>query len=345
MSMDRAGAPACARVVVCACLALLIPSGRLPAQPPLDFGATAGVGPPLLEDTVADHSEFAGDFSAFQVASRWTVTADAILLTRTPAHETLALTQFNPVEVLNAEAFNFNWAAGPRVGIRRAGEQFDLELIHFDITGWSAFAQAFAPPNIKSATPPGSGLIIFDGSMDFTNTSQLYSTEANCRHRLTENITALAGFRWVEFRDRLQMDAFGDTYQLWTTRNHLYGGQVGLDCSLIGGASWELGLVAKAGLFGNAARGRGEAPGLPFLTQELTGARVAFLGEVGLHSTVQLTERWAVRCGYQVLWLQGIALAPDQVPRFDLPIHANSTFTTVGGLFAHGASIGLEAAF
>jgi hypothetical protein len=288
---------------------------------------------------------FGENFFGPNVDPRWTFSFDAMILDRSPGHETIVRRQVGGMEVLNAEDFDFSFEAGPRIGIRRNGDLVGLELLHFNVTGWLAHGTATAPPNIQTATPPGSGIILFAGSMEFANISKLYSTEANVRLNLTENITGLAGFRWIEFYDRLSLDTSGTTSRIWTEHNHLYGGQMGLDIMLWRGELLDICIVKKAGIYGNAAEGRGELPGAPVLDQEVTGGHLAFVGELGLNTGLRLTRNWVLVSGYNMIWIDGLALAPDQVPRLDLPIPANSTFDVSGSIFAHGGTIGLAAEY
>ena len=39
---------------------------------------------------------------------------------------------------------------------------------------------------------------------------------------------------------------------------------------------------------------------------------VAFVGELNLSLLYRLTDVWNLRAGYSALWIQGVALAPDQ---------------------------------
>ncbi len=55
----------------------------------------------------------------------------------------------------------------------------------------------------------------------------------------------------------------------------------------------------------------------------------------------QLNDYWWVRGGYQLLWIEGAALASDQVAVSD-PFHGHAAIDTNGSPFFHGAIIGLE---
>jgi hypothetical protein len=48
----------------------------------------------------------------------------------------------------------------------------------------------------------------------------------------------------------------------------------------------------------------------------------------------------AVRGGYQLMWLEGVALAPEQIPVNNLIAPAIAAVDTSGGLFLDGATVG-----
>ena len=56
----------------------------------------------------------------------------------------------------------------------------------------------------------------------------------------------------------------------------------------------------------------------------------------------RLSDMWWLRLGYNMIWLSGVALAPNQ---WDFTDTATSGTTLVGGggVFLHGANLGLEA--
>ena len=66
---------------------------------------------------------------------------------------------------------------------------------------------------------------------------------------------------------------------------------------------------------------------------------MAFVGDINLSASVQLTRTIALRGGYQLLWLAGIATATDQLPSI-----SNFPMVTVtdGSVFLHGATVALE---
>ena len=64
----------------------------------------------------------------------------------------------------------------------------------------------------------------------------------------------------------------------------------------------------------------------------------AFIGELGLQARYQVTQGLALRAGYELLWLDGVAIAPAQYTNIQ-GIDSNAT------VFYHGATVGMEYSF
>ncbi|HEY2826720.1 MAG TPA: hypothetical protein VGJ04_03895, partial [Pirellulales bacterium] len=73
-----------------------------------------------------------------------------------------------------------------------------------------------------------------------------------------------------------------------------------------------------------------------------SGGQVAFLGELGLNGNYQFTQNWFLRGGYQVFWVDGVALAPEQLDFTNTPASGTHIDKT-GSLFMQGANAGLMA--
>jgi len=129
------------------------------------------------------------------------------------------------------------------------------------------------------------------------------------------------------------------------TNNNLYGGQLGARLRGWGARlGWEA--TGKAGIFGNDAQQEQYILDFPdFELRPLTGAedvQVAFLGELSLTAIYRLTDVWSLRAGYNVIWVSGLALAPDQLD-FSGTLPAGDQLRSTGSMFLHGASCGVEA--
>jgi hypothetical protein len=130
------------------------------------------------------------------------------------------------------------------------------------------------------------------------------------------------------------------------TGNRLIGGQVGARLrSTVDRFGWEL--TGKAGAYGNSAEQSQSVIDYPnFLLRPFTSAsrnNTAFVGEINVSAIYRLTDALSLKAGYNVIWIQGLALAADQLD-FNF---ANSTggngLNRDGGLLLHGANFGLEA--
>ena len=90
----------------------------------------------------------------------------------------------------------------------------------------------------------------------------------------------------------------------------------------------------KAGLYGNhiSQSSVGVNFGPDSLSQS-TG-HAALVAELGFTANVQLTDRLFAYGGYQLMWLEGVAIAPEQTP-WAGAINAG------GSPFYHGAMVGL----
>ena len=75
----------------------------------------------------------------------------------------------------------------------------------------------------------------------------------------------------------------------------------------------------------------------------------AFVGETGLQCKYQLAKGLLLRAGYEVIWLQGVALAPGQIQETYTtlgPVHVQALGVNCGsGVFYHGTTAGLEYSF
>ena len=282
---------------------------------------------------------------------RWTVTADALILHRSATRsQRLLLDPQGETDLLNSSDMAFSFAAGPRLSLIRHGScNWDFELNYFGIDGWGASADF---PN--TALPSGFGILVVDNALTlpvenvgFEEHSRLYSSEFNIRRPINDWLTPLVGFRWVELSDnyRAQGTEFVElspfSHEI-NTHNHLYGFQIGADASLKPTCRFHIDGLIKAGIFGNAANQTSSfSDPASDLSATASGSHTAFLGELGLIGTYQLTKHAALRGGYQVMWIAGVALAPTQIPSTNLG-GGTASIETSGNLFYHGATVGLD---
>ena len=129
------------------------------------------------------------------------------------------------------------------------------------------------------------------------------------------------------------------------TNNNLLGVQLGTRARRCWGR-WRVEGTGKAGVFANLANQASPAifdyPGVVLRpdTNDST-TRTAFVGWLNATAIYQLNSTWGVRAGYNVIWLEGVALAPDQLDFANTPT-SGSSIHTAGGVLLHGVNIGLE---
>jgi len=297
-------------------------------------------------------------------APLWTVRAGAIFLKREePTARTLFTNFSGATELMNAEGFDFETQTGfDFYAKRRLGQCSGVEVRYFGVDSWSADQSASNPTSFANGgfllqPAPGGlanllfGVPIVGTTIDATALSRLHSTEINLTRDVTDRLTVLAGFRWVELHEEFRADAnysvpfFGP--QQWnidsSVDNHMYGFQLGAAATLLDWRRFSLEGNLKAGVYYNRADVDASitrpASFLDLAASQKTD-HTAFLGELGLVGAVQLTDCLSVRAGYQITWIEGVAVATDQ---FTTLIPSGGDEINVGGSpMYHGALVSLE---
>lgn len=69
---------------------------------------------------------------------------------------------------------------------------------------------------------------------------------------------------------------------------------------------------------------------------------MGLIGDLNFTLTYRMTETWGLRLGYNMLWLSGVAMAPNQ---FDFSAAPGGGNNLNGGssIYLAGANLGLEA--
>jgi hypothetical protein len=283
---------------------------------------------------------------------RWAIQADALVLWRNNiAGPPLLLDSFGSVG-LDAADVRTAAAAGPRIGvIRNLGCGRAVEGNWFNvggIQGGNATDGLGAPYTaIGLADLPFSDII----AADYTTRGQIKSAEFNYRWSQGRRVIWLAGFRWIEWNETATVnyefenpEPFGNGSIQSRVGNDLYGGQFGCRLRLWDLGKWQVSTVGKAGGYGNVAFQRTSVNGgvPPQPTIGAIADDVAFFGEVGVNSTLWLTNWLAWRAGYNFFWLEGVATAAQQLPLGSFGSETAS-INTNGSVFLQGFSTGLEA--
>ena len=169
----------------------------------------------------------------------------------------------------------------------------------------------------------------------------------------SQSFTWFSGFRYLNVNQRLNIvtqrtvanAVEQGTYNV-RTQNNLFGGQLGARLRRTSGRlGWDA--TSFAGIFGNAAQQTQSVTDFPnfALRPSVTDSKggVAFVGGGNLSGLYSLTKVLNLRAGYNTIWIEGLALAPDQLDFNLAAAQAGSTVNNNGGMFLHGANVGLEA--
>ena len=140
-----------------------------------------------------------------------------------------------------------------------------------------------------------------------------------------------------------------------STTNQLNGVQATLDATFLESEYFSIGGYAKAGVFHNRANGsitetyQSLNNGLSKYSRSFSSTqdRVAFAGNLGINATVNFRDNMRLFGGYELMYLSGVALAPDQSNGIQTNL-ANVTslgLQSHGQALYHGARIGFEILF
>jgi hypothetical protein len=259
----------------------------------------------------------AGSATAATKALLGTIRAGTVILTRDRATADPTGKIFRSSDgalLFDAADLELGTAAGLDITLLSAISQAnELEIRYFGIDSWSA-SRTFDDP----------GGIRFDGfgvsapaiSQRIDYGSRLYNFEVNFRPRVAEGLPLVLGFRTLQLHEQLELwrlDPLPESVGIGTRANNfLYGLQIGAEPYILGaGGPLRLDGTLKAGVYGNHAHQGTYSPPAG-TTVEDTFDRVAFVGELGVAVVYRFSRACEVRAGYQLLWLHGVALAPDQ---------------------------------
>lgn len=338
--------------------------------------------------------------SRSSLPARWTVSAEALILERTgTADRTLVervpgSVAFGKVpytagaQALDSTDLDQGFSSGFRLGATyHADSNCGLELSFFRVGGWDS-TQSIGPdnpPNWLVMRAPGVFFQTQDfpyQSMTWDYSTDLYNAEFNFHYNLSNRITVLAGFRWVQLNENLQgtlgppdrnlptwkynpnnnlfdveqienqgPPATGAFPPFWntSTTNNLYGLQMGADGKLFERGRFSIDALIKAGGYLNhASESTGVSLQKVVYPSSGSANQAAFVGEAGLQCKYRFDSGLALKLGYEAVWLEGVATAPGQIK--ETYVGGPASVTSLGvnsnsGVLFNGMTAGLEYSF
>ena len=282
----------------------------------------------------------------------WNFTADVVALQRSssrsqPLFETLST---NTPQMFDANRLDFPVEMGLQASAIRSGPcGWQVEVGYFQIDGWAA--NVSAPGTSLMITSAGDeGYFVTNGQGRYT--SALHAGEINLRREWFDGLTLLTGFRMAELDELYSAYGIGARSPVpislnTNTFNHLYGFQVGADWEFYNmGGPLRISALCKSGIYGNSAvqSSRQIETGMSDQTLDSFRNQVAFMGEAGAVATYQVTCHLSLRASCQAVWIEGVALAPEQIGATDF-VGGAATIDTHGGIFYYGGGLGAELKF
>jgi hypothetical protein len=321
---------------------------------------------PLPLESVAPPPANDGDQSGLDLnfpTTSWVFTADAMLLQI--GEDNLVVGQLSPTSGAAATTFlnttDAGWGMEPGVRLsllHRVDERDVWELVYFGLQSWSGGRTIYPNPTGANPTLATSGYTQidkfiggFDTSLGFGQTARLENVEVNLRDTAeteSDSFGTFFGIRYMQWDETFNLTGvdtfYADTEQIDTeAHNYMVGPQIGAALQR-GWDRLQFRAVAKIGLLANFAEERRSNlastinPASPGAAQfaSFDQANASFsatmVWDFSFLGTYQWTPHLAIHGGYQLLFLSGMALGPDQVANFD----------QTANLFLHGPTAGVE---
>jgi hypothetical protein len=304
-------------------------------------------------------SAAAGGFDVPRDRSPWYGSAEALWLQLdhgSNGNTPVILDSASGAVLLGTSDLNYSMEAGPRLILgRQLGETAAVELLYFGLNDWDTSRTVVGDNDLRIPGDLGLATLDFFNADELTasQSATINNVEVNLWRRTSDTpLELMAGFRYLNFDEQFAIAA-GDSdtgasrYSV-QTRNDLFGGQLGGRFRPSLGPSGRYGLeaVGKVGLFGNAV-GMNQ-----FVTDsnntfvvrntDVAAGQTAFVGDLGVAALVRVTDSLTARIGYNLIWVEGVARAANQLDFSD----ASSSGTRLAygqGAFLQGVSVGLEA--
>jgi|GEM_PF-2824167 len=311
---------------------------------------------PALGDAPVSWEDWPGTQEFMYPVARWgsgrallgTFRVGAVILGRDGVHEQPSakiLRASDDAVLVDVRDLDFGSRAGPDCTFAVAlNGSLDFQLRYFDIDRFHATATAYDDGGVRFE---GFAIALAAPAQWIDYDSTLHSFEVGIRPRVIKAVPIVLGFRTVQVHEGFRLGSDEPMLvPLLATRanNFLYGFQLGAEPTLWGaGKPLRVEGFAKAGIYGNRARQSTFWAGLDQTFVE-NRDRPSFVGELGLFVAWKLHRLFTVRGGYELMWIHGLALGPEQSVAIDLAEPRTGIFTSGSALY-QGAVATVEFVF
>jgi hypothetical protein len=307
--------------------------------------------PPVVPQAVAEDT-------VKKKTSRLYFRAEALVLKRSPpsVRRPLVETGFGSGVLLTERNLTFTPQLGQRYTAGIAfNESSSMEFTYWDVQNFRRSITLTGDQNLilpgDFALPPATFDFFGASLMQIDYLSNIKNTELNFIQRLPyDKFYAMVGFRHLDIREQFNLAStqpiFDTGHYVLNTGNHLNGGQLGM----IFRQDWDLFTVegtGKAGMYVNNDHQSNKIidfGNFVFRDASAKGSNQSFVGELNLNGVYRVSGNWQVRMGYNLIWVNRLVLAPDQIDFTDTAISGTNLYHR-GNVLMHGASFGLEASW
>jgi hypothetical protein len=281
-------------------------------------------------------------------------TAEAMILTRDNAtnDQTVVFRGAGDVtSALSTRDFDFDWKAGPDLTLGYRPTPKDAwEITYFGLIDWNESQTVSSNGANDLHLPKELGMLaafIDASSVDVDYTSRINDAEINYlwKPESGSNLMFLAGVRYFNVDERLEILAtqlgIGSNFYDVHTINNLWGAQTGARYRVCG-VHWGWQIDGKVGAYGNNVTEEQSISGTLVRSPNVSrnADNWAFVGQLDATITYNLGRYWELIAGYNALWVDGVALAPDQLDFTNTPTSGTS-LNHNGSLFMHGVHAGV----
>jgi hypothetical protein len=255
------------------------------------------------------------------------VAVDLVVLQRdTPAAQPIIFDGAFVTPLLDASDLDLDTRAGARINLTFLDESgwdfmFDM-LFHGDFE---------AQPTVDSSggvTLPFYGGIALAPIDTAFYRSDFDTGELNVRRRFGPNVGLLAGVRYLELNERLDFALQGSPNEGYfsQTDNRLFGVQIGGEAVVPANAYLRLFACGKFGIFNNSYEVTAQATSTSSTPLRLRSGddMEAYVGDLNFGFEVQTVPSCTLRFGYQIFWIENVALSADQINQYDIFTGAGS---------------------
>ena len=299
----------------------------------------------------------APQYFTMQEQSFWYINAEALFLHMSKAGDQPVVVNANGENVLSTTSKNPGFTPGARFALGFAlNDVSTIELSYFGLSQWTSnAAYVTGASDLQLPGDLGPATTDFKNSNAFFTTYKSELNNAELNHLWatdSPDIKFITGFRYLNLREfydinSVPSDGISSDYRI-TTRNQLYGGQIGLKLKKEWGG-FGVSLITKSGIYGNSTRQQtylGDNSNVDTLRDSTSnGTSVAFVNELNPNIHARLNSTWNLRAGMDFLCISGVSRAPNQLDFTNNPPDSGTSLSQHSNVFLYGFNVGLSANF